>query len=62
MMKQYITYEEAAGMCNVSVLTICKSVQDHQIKTIARHGKIYVDKETIKNWPCPSERPNKPKY
>ena len=43
----WITYQEAAAINNVSVLTICKAVQDHNIKIMARQGRLYLDKDQL---------------
>lgn len=44
---ELITYQEAAAINQVSVLTICKLVQDNHIKIMTRHGVLYLDKEQL---------------
>lgn len=43
----YITYSEAASIHNVSVLTICKAVQDNQIQIRAKRGRLYLDADEL---------------
>lgn len=43
----YITYQEAASIHNVSVLTICKVVQDNQIPIRANRGCLYLDADEL---------------
>lgn len=47
-MENYITYEEAASMYGVSVLTICKTVQDNPVKLKSRFGRIYLNAEHLR--------------
>lgn len=44
---ELITYQEAAAINQVSVLTICKLVQDNHIKITTRHGVLYLNKEQL---------------
>lgn len=46
----YITYSEAASIHNVSVLTICKAVQDNQIPIHAKRGRLYLDADELRKY------------
>lgn len=47
MDNKYISYQEAAAINQVSVLTICKLVQDNHIKIKTRHGVLCLDKKQL---------------
>lgn len=43
----YITYAEAASIHNVSIIAICKAVQDNRIPIWAKRGTIYLDADKL---------------
>lgn len=42
-----ITYSEAAAIHNVSILSICKVVQDNKIPIHAKKGTLYLDADKL---------------
>lgn len=46
----FITYKEAAAIHNVSILTVCKAIQDYRIPIKARKNRIYVDAECLSRY------------
>ena len=46
-MGNYITYNEAASLYGVSMLTICKTVQDNPVKLKASGGRLYLNADHL---------------
>ena len=46
----FITYKEAAAIHNVSILTICKAIQDYRIPTGVFKNRIYVDADCLSRY------------